>query len=282
MIDINKNYNESNLETMAKMPDCFVDLTVTSPPYDNLRDYKGYSFPFEDIAKELFRITKEGGVVVWVIGDETSKFSESTSSFKQALFFNQIGFNLLDTMIYLKSGYAPAYPTLRRYANQFEYMFVFSKGKPKTFNPIMIDKTELTKQRQVNSMPSTFRQKDGTTKKKNTTNTNEKKQASNVWRIITGTNGHTDKFAFKHPATFPQQLASDHILSWSNKGDLVYDPFMGSGTTAKMSILNNRNWIGSEISNEYCNIIEERIKKAWEEKRKEKDLQAGTLFENEM
>ena len=282
MIDINKNYNESNLETMAKMPDNFIDLTVTSPPYDNLRNYNGYSFPFEDIAKELYRITKRGGVVVWVIADETSKFNESGTSLKQALYFKECGFNLLDTMIYLKSGYAPAYPTLRRYANQFEYMFVFSKGKPNTFNPIQIEKTELTKKRQVNKMPSTFRQKDGTTIKKNTQNFNDKKAASNVWRIINGTNGHKDKIAFKHPATFPEQLANDHILSWSNEGDLIYDPFMGSGTTAKMAIKNNRNWIGSEISNEYCNIIEERVKKALEEKRKEKDLQAGTLFGNEM
>ena len=279
---INKIHNENCLETMAKMPDNFIDLTVTSPPYDGLRDYKGYSFLFEEIAKELYRVTKEGGVVVWVVGDETKNFCETLTSFKQAILFTECGFKLLDTMIYLKSGYAPAYPTLRRYANQFEYMFVFSKGKPKTFNPVQVDKTELTKLRQVNKMPSTFRQKDGTTIKKNTQNFNEKKSASNVWRLITGTNGHSDKIAFQHPATFPEQLATDHINSWSNENDLVYDCFMGSGTTAKMSIINNRNWIGSEISNEYCNIIEERIKKAWEEKRKEKDLQAGTLFGNEM
>ena len=259
--ELNKCYNESNLVTMAKMPNNFIDLTVTSPPYDGLRTYNGYSFPFEDIAKELYRVTKQGGIVVWVIGDETKNFCETFSSFNQAIYFNKCGFKLLDTMIYLKSGYAPAYPTLRRYANQFEYMFVFSKGKPKTFNPIQVDKTELTKLRQVNKMPSTFRQKDGTTIKKNTQNFNEKKSASNVWRLITGTNGHSDKIAFKHPATFPEQLANDHIISWSNEGDLVYDPFMGSGTTAKMAMINNRNYIGSEISKEYCEIAEQRINK---------------------
>ena len=259
-MEINKIYNENCLETMAKMPDNFIDLTVTSPPYDDLRTYKGYSFDFENVAKELWRITKQGGVVVWVIGDETKNFCETFSSFNQAIFFNKCGFNLLDTMIYLKSGYAPAYPTLRRYANQFEYMFVFSKGKPKTFNPVQVDKTELTKLRQVNKMPSTFRQKDGTTIKKNTQNFNDKKSASNVWRLITGTNGHSDKIAFKHPATFPEKLANDHIISWSKENDLVYDPFMGSGTTAKMAILNNRKYIGSEISEEYCKIIENRIK----------------------
>ena len=259
-MEVNKIYNENCLDTMSRMSDNFIDLTVTSPPYDNLRDYNGYSFDFENIAQELYRVTKIGGVIVWVVGDETKKFNESGSSFKQALYFKECGFNLLDTMIYLKSGYAPAYPTLRRYANQFEYMFIFSKGRPNTFNPIQVDKTELTKKRQVNKMPSTFRQKDGTTIKKYTQNSNDKKNASNVWRIINGTNGHKDKIAFKHPATFPEQLANDHIHSWSNEGDLVYDCFMGSGTTAKMSIINNRNWIGSELSKEYFNIANKRIK----------------------
>ena len=140
-MEINKIYNENCLDTMAMMPDGFVDLIVTSPPYDNLRDYKGYSFQFEEIAKELFRVTKTGGVVVWIVADETKKFCESLSSFKQAIFFvEHCGFNLLDTMIYHKSNYAPAYPTLRRYANTFEYMFILSKGKPKTFNPIQQEK----------------------------------------------------------------------------------------------------------------------------------------------
>ena len=68
-----------------------------------------------------------------------------------------------------------------------------------------------------------------------------------------------DKIAFEHPAIYPEQLVEDHILSWSNENDLIYDPFMGSGTTAKMAILNKRNWIGSEISKEYCDIITRRL-----------------------
>lgn len=270
MIEVNKNYNESNLETMAKMPDCFVDLTVTSPPYDGLRTYNGYSFPFEDIAKELYRVTKEGGVLVWVIGDETKDFCESMTSFKQAMYLKELGFNLLDTMIYYKQNYAPAYPTLRRYANQFEYMFVFSKGKPKTFNPIQKEKVR-NKEEKV-----AYRQKDGTLKRKVKEKGRETKDASNVWEFAVGGN------LTGHPAVFPLQLATDHILTWTNENDLVYDCFNGSGTTLEASIKTNRNWIGSEISSEYCNIIEERIKKAWEEKRKEKDLHAGTLFGNEM
>ena len=130
-MEINKLYNENCLETMAKMPDNFIDLTVTSPPYDNLREYKGYSFAFEQIAKELFRITKQGGVVVWVVGDATMNGSESGTSFKQALFFKEIGFNLHDTMIYQKVNYVPL--THNRYEQSFEFMFILSKGKPKTF-----------------------------------------------------------------------------------------------------------------------------------------------------
>ena len=247
MIQLNKIYNENCLETMAKMPNNFIDLTVTSPPYDNLRTYNGYSFPFEDIAKELYRVTKEGGVVVWIVGDETSKFNESGTSFRQALFFKEIRFNLLDTMIYYKQNYAPAYPTLKRYANQFEYMFVFSKGKPNTFNPIQKEKVR-NKEEKV-----AYRQKDGSLKRKIKEKGRETKDASNVWEFAVGGN------LTGHPAVFPEQLANDHIISWSNEGDLVYDCFMGSGTTAKMSIKNNRNYIGSELSSEYVKIAEKRI-----------------------
>lgn len=256
MIEINKNYNESNLETMAKMPDCFVDLVVTSPPYDGLRAYNGYSFPFEDIAKELFRITKDGGVVVWIVGDATVKGSETGTSFKQALFFMSIGFNLHDTMIYAKNNYIPL--THNRYEQQFEYMFIFSKGKPKTFIPLKIEsKTAGFKKNRKKSNKedgSSVRNRD------EITTTQLYKIKPNIWFL------NVSNTKLKHPAIFSEQLANDHIISWSNENDLVYDCFMGSGTVAKMSILNNRNWIGSEISNEYCNIIEERIKKAWEEK----------------
>lgn len=246
-MQINKIYNEDCLLTMAKMSDNFIDLTVTSPPYDNLRTYNGYSFDFENVAKELYRVTKEGGVVVWVVGDETKKFCESMTSFKQAFYFKELGFNLLDTMIYYKQNYAPAYPTLRRYANQFEYMFVFTKGKPKTFNPIQKEKVR-NKEEKV-----AYRQKDGTLKRKVKQKGRDTKDASNVWDFAVGGN------LTGHPAVFPEQLANDHIISWSNEGDLVYDPFMGSGTTAKMAIKNNRNWIGSEISAEYCELIKARL-----------------------
>ena len=291
MIDINKNYNESNLETMAKMPNCFVDLTVTSPPYDDVRTYKGFTLPLEDIAKELYRVTKEGGVVVWVVNDKTVNYCETLTSFKTAiLFVEKAGFNLHDTMIYKRTC---AFPDVVRYYQDFEYMFVFSKGKPKTVNLLRQMKTEGSLKRQKNKTGvGGERQTDGSLKRIDGTNAflrkekarqDETRVKSNVWELPRGNQNSTkDKIAFQHPAIFPEQLANDHIISWSNENDLVYDPFMGSGTVAKMSILNNRNWIGSEISSEYCNIIEERIKIALEEKRKEKDLQAGTLFGNEM
>lgn len=254
-MEINKIYCESNLETMAKMPDDFVDLVVTSPPYDDLRNYNGYSFDFESIAKELLRIIKQGGILVWVVNDKTNKGSESLTSFKQALYFKEIGFNVHDTMIYAKSNYIPL--THNRYEQQFEYMFVFSKGKPKTFNPLMKEN------KQVGQIKGgTFRQnKDEKGAKHKDIGVAKESIKPNIWFYNVGmANSTKDKIAFNHSAIFPQQLANDHIVSWSNEGDLVYDPFMGSGTTAKMAMLNNRNYIGSEISKEYCEIAEQRLK----------------------
>jgi len=255
-MEINKIYNENCLETMGKMPDNFIDLTVTSPPYDNLRDYKGYSFPFEEIAKELYRVTKEGGVVVWVVGDATIKGSETGTSFKQALYFKEIGFNLHDTMIYYKDSFQK--PSHSRYWSCMEYMFVFSKGKPKAHNLICDRKN---KQSGKKTSGKTVRNADGTTSKRKDVLINEYGRRTNVWTYKVGYMKSTsDKIAYQHSAIFPEQLANDHIISWSNEGDLVYDPFMGSGTTAKMAILNNRKYIGSEISEDYIKIIKTRIK----------------------
>ena len=238
---------------MRRMPDVFIDLTVTSPPYDNLRNYKGYSFPFEDIAKELYRVTKDGGVVVWIVGDATEKDSESGTSFKQALYFKEIGFNLHDTMIFQKAS-PPIIPTVRRYQPNFEYMFVLVKGKLKTFNPIRIPK--IYTDNRIHK--KWHRKKDGdfVVSKRNITNDKIKE---NVWHYAVS-GGNLTKDKINHPAMFPEQLANDHIISWSNEGDLVYDCFMGSGTVAKMAIINKRNWIGSEISKEYCQLAEKRIK----------------------
>lgn len=248
-------FNESNLDTMKRMPDNFIDLTVTSPPYDDLRTYKGYCFDFENVAKELFRITKQGGVVVWVVGDSTIKGSETGTSFKQALYFMQCGFNLHDTMIYQKSG-AGAVGSNKCYIQNFEYMFVFSKGKIKTTNLI-----EDRKNKKVcTTIANGSRDKNNADneRKYRTITTKEYGKRFNIWQIEQRNN--QDEFHLLHPAPFPQQLANDHIISWSNEGDIVYDPFAGSGTTGKMAILNKRKCIMSELSYEYCDIIKKRLK----------------------
>jgi len=240
------------LDLMKKMKDNFVDLTVTSPPYDNLRDYNGYSFEFEEIAKELFRVTKEGGVVVWVVGDRING-GYSMTSFKQALFFQQMGFKVHDIMIYQKKN--TPFTRSGAYTNCYEFMFILSKGKPKTFNSLK----EKTARSGYEPLPYNKRA-DGINKKK-LGKLNKEKVKTNIWAYAVGLGGTTkDRIAFKHPAVFPEKLAEDHILSWSNEGDLIFDPMCGSGTTCKMAKLHGRNFIGCDISEEYCNIARERIK----------------------
>jgi DNA modification methylase len=236
---------------MQKIPDKSIEMMLTSPPYDNLRDYNGYTFDFEGIAKELYRVTKDGGVVVWVVGDATIKGSETGASFKQALYFKKIGFNLHDTMIYLKDQMA--FPETNRYYQAFEYMFVFSKGKPKTVN-LISDKQNKSFGRKVDK--TGCRNTDGSLQKSKSGAGNSIKENGvrwNYWLFYNQQRG------FNHPAVFPEKLAEDHILSWSNEGDTILDPMAGSGTTLKMAKKNNRNYIGIEISQEYIDIINKRL-----------------------
>lgn len=247
-----------NIEGMKLLPDNYIDLTVTSPPYDDLRSYKGCEWNFEifkDVARELYRVTKDGGVVVWVVGDKTKNGSESGTSFRQALYFKEIGFNLHDTMIYAKNNPVPL--NHNRYEQQFEYMFIFSKGKPNTFNGLRENCKYAGLQR---SERSRYRKDaSGDFKTGKTTPIKDTKLKYNIWFYQVGS-GHstTDKFAFKHPAIFPEKLAEDHILSWSNEGDIIMDIFAGSGTVRKMCRLNNRQYIGFEIAEEYVKIDNER------------------------
>lgn len=253
MLDLNKIHLGDNIKLMKEIDDNAIDLTVTSPPYDDLRAYNGYSFDFEKVAKELYRITKQGGVVVWVVGDKTKNGSETLTSFKQALFFKELGFNVHDTMIYAKNNPTPTGGD--RYGQQFEYMFVFTKGKPKTFNSI---KEPCVKAGQNKTIST--RKVDGSRENYKENIVAKERKKNNIWFYSIGNYCSTkDKIAFKHPAIFPEQLANDQIISWSNPGDLIFDPFSGSGTTAKMAILNNRNWLGCEISQEYIDIANERI-----------------------
>ena len=256
------------IDVLSSLESEFVDLTVTSPPYDNLRTYNGkikdevvfedgFSFPFVEMARELFRVTKPGGVVVWVVNDQVKNGGETGSSFKQALKFMEIGFTLYDTMIYHKNG-AP-FPESGRYSQVFEYMFVFSKGKPKTVN-LLKDKPNRWAGHTNFGDPSK-RQKDGDLKKVDKFTISEYGTRYNVWYINNGAGfSSKDQIAFEHPAIFPESLAEDHILSWTNPGDIVLDPMAGSGTTLKMAKMNKRDYIGIDINEEYVELCKKRVK----------------------
>lgn len=242
------------LEVMGKMANDSIDLTITSPPYDDLRDYNS-KIDFKRVANELYRITKKGGVVVWVVGDKVEKGSKTLTSYKQAIMFRESGFDVYDVIIYEKTS--PSAPHKNRYFNSFEYMFVFSKGKPKTVNLLKDRKNTYggTKSGVV-----TKREKDGSLTVKEKKLINEYGVRTNIWAYAVGNNkSTTDKIAFQHPAIFPEKLAQDHILSWSNENDLILDPFMGSGTTGKMAKLLNRNFIGIEIEEKYFEIAKQRV-----------------------
>lgn len=243
------------LDYMSQLPTECVSLTLTSPPYDNLRSYKGFHFPFESIANELYRVTKPGGIVVWVVADATIKGSETGTSFRQALYFQEIGFNIHDTMIFRKVNPIPQIYR-KRYSNTFEYMFVFSKGQVETHNPIMIDCLHAGLELGSTTYKNYSR---GEQKRKKLANpVNKQKIKGNIWDYVVGKKKE-DQESKKHPAPFPLQLAKDHVLSWTNNGDIVLDPMCGSGTTCKAAMELGRNYIGIDISGEYCEIARTRL-----------------------
>lgn len=264
MIQLNKVYNENCTDTMKRMNDEFVDLVITSPPYDNRRQYENvHKFTFDEfkiIAKQLYRVVKKGGIVVWVVADETKNFCESLTSLKQAIYFvDNCGFNLLDTMIYKKIGQLPYSIKFKKYQSVFEYMFIFCKGSPKTFNPIMIKTTESVtgkiKKLTVRTVKGELKEKICIRK--------SFKCKGNIWEYHTGNENDHDRLESDnlHPAIFPKQLVIDHMKSWSNEGDVVFDSFAGSGTTLKVAEMMNRKWIGSEIVPLYCKLINKTLKR---------------------
>lgn len=250
------------LELMKGIPDGSVDMVITSPPYDDLRTYNNTlsdwsSDKWKGVLRGLFRILKEGSVAVWVVADATKNGSETGTSFKQALYAMEIGFSLHDTMIWEKSTFSAVGALKTRYAPVFEYMFVFSKGKISTFNPI---KDKPNKHAGV-AHHGTVRNGDGTTKQLSGISSGKKVadfgQRHNVWRI------NEEKVLNKlHPAVFPEALAKDHILSWSNPGDIVFDPFLGSGTAGVAAVNTGRNFIGVERDAGYFEIAQKRIQAA--------------------
>ena len=246
------------LERMKEIPDGSVDLTVTSPPYDNLRTYNNSldwgEHVWKPVLQELFRVTKKGGVVVWIVGDATIKGSETGTSFRQALYAKEIGFNLHDTMIWDKDNFTAVGALKLTYAPVFEYMFIFTHGKIATFNPIKDKKNKCYGE----LFHNTVRQKNGEIKDgcgKGVKKVAEFGQRHNVWKMPP----EKDNNKRLHPAIFPEKLANDHIISWSNEGDTVLDCFMGSGTTGKMALLNNRKFIGIEKDAGYFEIAKQRL-----------------------
>ena len=238
-IDLDTIYNEDCRDTMRRLPDETIHMVLTSPPYDDLRAYDGYEFAFNWIAEELVRVLIPDGILVWVVGDAVHNGSETGSSFRQALHFMDLGLKLHDTMIYQKnSSTFPARANSSRYTQIFEYMFVFAKGRVEA--GLICDK------------PNKWAgHKDYSGKLTNPVP--KYSPRTNIWRYVTSKNG------VKHPAPFPEELAQDHILTWSEPGAIIYDPFMGSGTTAKMAKINDRFFLGSEISGEYCKIASQRL-----------------------
>jgi DNA modification methylase len=247
-------YNENCIDYLKRQPDNSIKFTLTSPPYDNIRDYNGYSFDFENIAKELWRCTLSGGIVCWNVADATICGSETGTSMKQAIFFMSLGFRLHDTMIYVKKNPMPAGVSSKRYHQSWEYIFILSKDTPTTFNPIMVK----AKFGHLDANMK-FRGKEGNIKY-NKTKRNEFTKIRNVFEYSVG-GGHSskDKVAFKHPAIMPELLAADMISTWTDINDIVFDPFTGAGTTAKMCLLAGRKFTGTELSSEYCDITKQRI-----------------------
>lgn len=244
-----------NCEVMRTLPSESIDLVVTSPPYDDLRTYGGHGWDFYGVAWNLKRLLKPGGVIVWVVGDTTKEGTESGSSFTQANHFKSIGLNLHDTMVFLKVNPIPQIYR-KRYRSDFEFMFVLSKGTPKTHNALM----EPCKHAGLQLKGTTYKNfsvgEQSRTKKANPVKENKIK--GNVWPYVVGKKAE-DQESVGHPAPFPCQLARDHILSWSNEGDVVLDPFSGSGTTAKVAFELGRRYIGIEVNPEYVAISQQRL-----------------------
>lgn len=268
---INEIICGNNVDALKSFEDECIDLVVTSPPYDEIRDNEEYKaiFDFKGLAKQLKRVLKPGGVIVWVVADSITDFTESLQSFEQALYFKSLNLKVR-TMIYAKNGFRNPY---MYYQKVFEYMFIISKGKAKTFNPINDRIVKLAGSHRNSSIHRTksgelvhnYKQinignEEGLGKRYDIWKENEFNKLEEIWEYNTGGSNTTkDKIAYEHPAIFPEQLAEDHIKSWSNPGDLVLDPFCGSGTTCKMAKLLHRNYIGIDVSQVYCDLAQKRI-----------------------
>lgn len=246
--------NDDCVRYLDTLEDECLKFVITSPPYDDIRRYQGYSFDFESVASALARVLRPGGVIIWNVADATRNGSETGTSMRQALRFMELGLRLHDTMIYEKRNPMPTSRTARRYHQAWEYVFCLSKGTPETFNPIMVP----TKHGHARANMR-HRGRNGNTGY-NKTKRNSHTKVRNIFTYTIG-GGHTtaDREAHGHPALMPERMAEDQILTWTNPGDTVFDPFNGAGTSGKMAVKNHRNYIGTEVSREYCDLSRLRI-----------------------
>lgn len=247
------------VDGMEKMTENSVDLTITSPPFDSLRTYNGFEFDYEAVFRGLYRVTKPGGVVVWVVADATVDGSETGTSFKQALYAKEIGFKLHDTMIYQRN--AVTNPSPIRYYSCFQYMFIFSKGTPKTVNLI---KDHRNKTAGKKSTDRNQREPDGSWRERSCYKQQKVRPEYSVrWNIWTYDVGSLvmadDRLWVGHPAVFPLKLPIDHIKTWSNPGDLVFDPMSGSGQTGIAAHKLDRNGLLMDCCQEYCDLAAKRL-----------------------
>jgi site-specific DNA-methyltransferase (adenine-specific) len=255
-VELNKVYQQDCIVGMRKIPDGAIDLVVTSPPYDNLRDYNGYSVDLNETGKNIYRILKDGGVAVMVIQDQTKNFGKSLTSFRTIVdWCDNVGFKLFECVIYRKNGTEGAW-WKNRFRVDHEYMPIFLKGeKPQYFNKDSLK----VKSKHGGKIMTGFanRKTNGETGKSITKAINEMKCRGTVWDYLMA--GDKDPVKRKHPAPFPDKIPFDFINCFCPPNGIVLDPFVGSGSTVVGAKKLNRSFIGFDISEEYCNLTRKRL-----------------------
>ena len=243
-------------DILSQYPDDFFDLTIFSPPYDDIRNYHGYTLDMNSLGNELFRTTKEGGIVIMITQDQTKNFKKSLTSFRTIIdWCDNIGWKLFECVIYKKDG-RPGVFWEKRFRVDHEYIPIFFKGdKPKYFNKDSVKVPCKYKGRILNSFLERVGDKSVRSKKQMIVP--DTKCRGTIWFFNRDLNLNLKR---KHPAVFPDQLPYDFIQVFTEKGDIVLDPMIGSGTTAVMAKLLERNYVGIDISKEYCDIAKERVK----------------------
>ena len=253
------------VEGIKKLPDESIDLMITSPPYDGIRKYNGFNYDLHATGKEIYRVLKDGGIAVMVIQDQTKNFGKTLTSFKMIIdWCDNIGFKLFETVIYKKHGGEGAWWT-KRFRVDHEYMPIFLKGeRPQYFNK---EHLKIPSKHGGKTMTGcATRLTNGKTLKSKKVTINLMKCRGTLWNYTTCGDG--SRLKHQHPATFPNKIPFDFIECFCPKKGVVIDPFIGSGTTALAAIELERNYIGFDISKEYCDLAKKRIKEEANRNRK--------------